>query len=243
MKDGIKAMNDQEQKQIVKQQNKKHRWRGKFCPPCLDAEYGFSDLTKKVGEVFTMPTAISGQELLVTGYIGLGGTSWMLEYAESELKKTLSPDFLQDGLEKIRRFIRQVPEAAVASQHGITAMHHITDGGIYAGLWQLAQAYQIGFHVDFEAIPVNQITIECCEVFDLNPYQLYSGSCFLLVANHGYEVMQIFQEMGIPCTVIGRITDNQDKFIKHEDGGSFVSRPAPDELLKIRMNFMMPENV
>lgn len=226
------------QEHIVRQQNKKYRWRGKFCPPCLDAEYGFSNLTAKVGEVFVMPTVVPEQELLMTGYIGLGGTSWMLQYAQKELMQTLSADFLQSGMERVRRFIRQVPEAAVASQHGVTAMHHVTDGGIYAGLWQLAQAYQIGFHVDFQAIPVSQITIECCEIFDLNPYQLYSGSCFLLAAHHGHEVMQMFQDMKIPCVVIGRITDNQDKLIRHEDGCSYVGRPAPDELLKIRRNFL-----
>ena len=62
-------------------------------------------------------------------------------------------------------------------------MHDITEGGIYGALWEVAQASGVGLEVSIEDIPVRQHTIELCEFFDLNPYQLISSGSMLIVTD------------------------------------------------------------
>ena len=55
------------------------------------------------------------------------------------------------------------------------AMHDVTEGGIYGALWELAEASGVGLEIDLKAIPIRQETVEVCEQFHLNPYQLISS--------------------------------------------------------------------
>lgn len=56
-------------------------------------------------------------------------------------------------------------EAAVAARSGVSAMHDITEGGIFGALWEMAEASGVGLEIDLKKIPVRQETIEICEFF------------------------------------------------------------------------------
>ena len=80
---------------------------------------------------------------------------------------------------------------------------------------------------------VKQETIEVCEHFRLNPYQLMSAGCFLAVADDGEALAARFRQEGMEAAVIGRLTDNHDKIITNGEEFRYVDRPAPDEWMKI----------
>ena len=106
-------------------------------------------------------------------------------------------------------------------------------GGIFAGLWKMAEQFGCGIHADLRAIPVRQETIEFCEFFDLNPYRLESfGSC-LIFANDGSKMLETLKENGIPAERIGRTTDGNDRILMNEDRVMYLTRPQPDEMEKI----------
>ena len=124
-------------------------------------------------------------------------------------------------------------EIEIAKEYGVSGMHQITGGGILAALWELAEAAQIGLSVDMKKMSICQETVEICEYFQLNPYQLTSAGSVLIVAEQGEELVQKYQELGICATLLGRTTKEQVKVIRGGEEKRFLDKPAPDELFKI----------
>ena len=67
-------------------------------------------------------------------------------------------------------YISVQSEAAVAVTSGVSAMHDVTEGGIFGALWEMAEASGVGLEIDLKKIPIRQETVEVCEFFGVNPY-------------------------------------------------------------------------
>ncbi|MFQ9346198.1 MAG: AIR synthase-related protein [Coprococcus sp.] len=78
----------------------------------------------------------------------------------------------------------------IAGRNGVSAMHPIGEGGILAALWDMAEGAGIGLSVEMKKMTVRQETIEVCEVFHLNPYQLTSTGAVLMVTPKGEELKE-----------------------------------------------------
>ena len=98
---------------------------------------------------------------------------------------------------------------------------------------ELAKAAGKGISLDLKKFPILQETIEICECYRLNPYQLRSEGCFLIVTDEESRVERLLAEQGIRGTVIGEIANNNDKIIRNGEDIRYIDRPAPDELAKI----------
>ena len=112
-------------------------------------------------------------------------------------------------------------------------VYPVGEGGILAALWYLAKAAGKGISLDLKKFPILQETIEICECYRLNPYQLCSEGCFLIVTDEESRVERLLAEQGIRGTVIGEIANNNDKIIRNGEDIRYIDRPAPDELAKI----------
>lgn len=207
---------------------------GPFALPGFKTTMDFSDFVKKVGEVFAMPWAKPGQDIVMTGHIALAGTAVLAKCKKEELAKSLPVHFIE-GAQELLKYINEVPEAAVARQHGVTAMQIVTEGGIFAALWAFADELDTGIQVKLKDIPVKQETIEVCEVFDVNPYQLLSGGAVLMAADNGNDVVWAMEELGIKAAVIGKITSGNDRVVLNGDGCRYLTKPQKDELYKVNL--------
>ena len=136
-----------------------------------------------------------------------------------------------DDTEELERFYSVEEEAAVAVKLDVTTMHDIADGGVFAGLWQLAEKNGVGIEVDLKSIPVRQETIEVCEFFDINPYKLRSDGSLLIVTDKPEELIKELAAKDIAATLIGRVTDGHDKVIvASEEERRFLEQPRQDEI-------------
>lgn len=88
-------------------------------------------------------------------------------------------------------------------------MHQITEGGILAALWNLTEASGTGLEADLKRIAVKQETIEVCEYFHLNPYQMTSARKRFACANDGEGLTAMLQREGVQASVIGKLTDGR----------------------------------
>jgi hydrogenase maturation factor len=135
------------------------------------------------------------------------------------------------------KYMSILPEARVAMASEVYAMHDISGGGIFRALWEVAEAAGTGIRIDLKKIPVKQETIEICEVFGLNPYELLSGGALLMITKDGEALTEKLEASGIAAAVIGRLTDDNDRVIvtRSEDGEEtrFLDRPRTDEIDKI----------
>ena len=116
---------------------------------------------------------------------------------------------------------------------GVGAMHDVTEGGIFGALWEMAEASGVGLEIDLKKIPLRQETVEVCEFFHINPYELISSGCMLMAAADGNELIRRLKENGIEATVIGKATAGNDRVLMNEDECRFLEPPKTDELYKV----------
>lgn len=109
----------------------------------------------------------------------------------------------------------------------------VREGGIFAGLWDMAAAAKVGLDIDLSAIPIKQHTIEVCEFFNCNPYMLLSGGCLLIFAKHGERILSALEKEGIPAAVIGHTTAGNDRIIRYDDEIRYLEPPKTDEIYKM----------
>lgn len=173
-----------------------------------------------------------GDDIIVTKYIGIEGTVLLAREYTDQLKEKL-PRTLIDNAESMKEMLSIIPEAAVAVLSDIKSMHDLSEGGIFGGLWELAQRENIGLKVNMKSIPVKQETIEICEFFGLNPYQLLSSGSLLVITSDGKNLVNRLQEQNIPAAIIGKVTDNNDRIVINEDEVRFLDLPKPDEIFHI----------
>ena len=173
-----------------------------------------------------------GQDILVTKWIGIEGTSIIAKEKEKELLERISQAFV-DTAKGFDQYLSVLPDSRIAVEHGVSAMHDVTEGGIYGALWEVAEASGIGLEIDLKAIPIRQETIEICEYFELNPYYLISSGCMLMAADQGHDLVRKLEAAGIPAAVIGKATDGKARRIWNGGEESYLERPKTDELYKI----------
>ncbi len=184
------------------------------------------------GRLISTAGAKAGQDILVTKWIGIEGTSIIAKEKEKELRTRFSADFV-DTAKGFDQYLSVLPEARLAADFGVSAMHDVTEGGIYGALWELAEASGVGLEIDLKAVPIRQETVEVCEYFGLNPYYLISSGCMLMASDRGHDLARELQKAGISAAVIGKAVEGKARRILNGEEESFLERPKTDELYKI----------
>ena len=181
----------------------------------------------------------ANQDIVVSKWIGLEGTSRLaVKYREKLC--TRYPARMIDEAAAYDKYLSVIPEAATAVKSGVCGMHDVSRGGIFGALWELAQRAGVGLEIDLKKIPVKQETIEICEFFELNPYELLSGGCLIMVTESGQILEDALKREGIPAAVIGRTTDGNGRLIYNEDEKRYLDRPKMDQMYSVYLR--MEEN-
>ncbi len=186
----------------------------------------------KKDRYITTGGAREGDDVVVTKWIGLEGTSIIAREKENELTDRFSPSYVKEAAD-LNRYLSVVREAAIAAKHGASAMHDVTEGGIFGALWEVAEASSVGLKINLKDIPVRQETIEICEVFGLNPYQLISSGSMLITTQGGHDLVRKLKDEGIEASVIGKVTGGNDRLVINDDEKRFLTPPGTDELYRI----------
>ena len=178
-----------------------------------------------------------GDALLVTKGIAVEGTVIIAREKNSGLAGL-------DGslLERCRGFLHDpgisvVRDAAVATAAGeVHVMHDPTEGGLATGLWELAEAAEVGLEVDEAAIPVLPETRTLCAQLGLDPLGLIASGALLLAVAPGdvAAILAALDEAGIAAAHIGRVVERERGIVLRSATGE---RPLPrferDEITRL----------
>lgn len=173
--------------------------------------------------------AVPGEDIVMTKWIGLEGTA-LIAKTDAEKLKTRYPSDIVDDAADFFKFLSVMPEAATAVKSGASDMQTVREGGIFGGLWELAARNGVGLVADLECIPVRQETIEVCEYFDLNPYELMAGGSLLITCQNGSALVKALADCGIASAVIGKTTQGNDRIIRHGEESRFLEPVRGDEI-------------
>ena len=187
---------------------------------------------RKTGEVqMDVRKKLAGQDIIITKWIGLEGTADLAARNQEELL-TRYPAYLVEEAAAFDRYYSILPEAATAVKSGGCTMHDISEGGVFAALWEMAEGAGVGLTIDMKKLPLRQETVEVCEFCNVNPYELRSGGSLIIASPEGTAVVEALAAEGIPAVIVGRFTDSNDRLILNEDEVRYMDRPQRDEIYK-----------
>lgn len=176
-----------------------------------------------------MRGASPGEDIVMTKWIGLEGTAVIARDSIDRLKTRYPLDIVEEAADFLR-YGSILPEAATAVKYGASYMQAAGEGGIFGALWELAAKTSVGLVADLKSIPVRQETIEVCEYFDLNPYELMAGGSLLITCKNGDAFVRELMAEGIFAAVIGKVMEGNDRIIRHEDESRFLEPARGDEI-------------
>ena len=78
---------------------------------------------------------------------------------------------------------------------------------------------------------IRQETVEVCEYYHLNPYQMTSTGSFLMTAADGDALVKELEGVGARAVKLGVATDGKARVITSGEEQRYLDRPAPDELM------------
>lgn len=199
-------------------------------PQIVITAAGETDQKERIADALL--TARAGQDIVYAGWAGLEGMLRIIGEKEAELRERFTPAFIGQ-MKAYDSELCGLLKIAVADAMGVSVIRQVSRGGILASLWDLAKDTELGLNLDLKKIAVRQETIEVCEHFRLNPYQLASGGSFLMLTENGEALADALNQKGIQAAVIGQLTDSNDKIIHNGEDMRYIDRPAPDELMKV----------
>ncbi len=174
---------------------------------------------------------LPGDELVVTKWIALGGTAALaLNYGEK--LKSRYPRVLIDRAKEFEKLMSVAKDARAVNHFGQAAVHDLSQGGIFGALREMTEHAGVGLEVDLRKIPVKQETIEICEYFDVNPYELYSAGSLLVGTEQGEALVRHLARCSVPAAVIGRATDGKDRIILNGEDRRYLDRAPQDAWYK-----------
>ena len=169
------------------------------------------------------------EEIILTKWAGLAGTGIIVKKKEQLLKERI-PLYLLHEAKKMQENISVLGESRIAVKMGVSGMHDVSRGGVFAALWELVEDRNVGLEVDLRKIPIRQETVEICEVLGINPYELYGAGALLIVTKNANGIIREMEKEGIPAAIIGKITKECSKVLLKGEEKRYLDRPCKEAL-------------
>ena len=120
-----------------------------------------------------------------------------------------------------------VEDALAAHAAGdVSAMHDATEGGVQAGLCEMADGAGVRFNVDREAVPVREGVAAACAAVDVDPWRVSSAGSLLVTARpeEAEQVVAALEARGTLAAVAGTVREGEGVYLD----GERVSHPEVD---------------
>ena len=169
-----------------------------------------------------------GQDVVMTKWAGLEGTAILAKDFEEGLSKIIPWERLKEA-QDMKAYLSVGKESEIAFEHGATAMHDATEGGILGAVWELAECSGKGVDVYLEKIPVKDVTKEIAEAMSVDLYRLISSGTMMIASFDGEGLVRKLEAACVEAAVIGRITESGKYLIKNGKREP-LGEPQKDEL-------------
>ncbi len=175
-------------------------------------------------EYVTPKMAKAGDKIIITKGPAIEATGIFATMFPGLIEKEFGADFSQRAQDIFYKM--SVVEDAMTAvnvgvrDNGVTAMHDATECGIWGGLYEIAQAADLGARVDKERIVVEDCVTEICQYFNIDPYASISeGTLIIACREHkAEEVIEVLTKKGIASSVVGELVDPSQGMILVEGG-------------------------
>jgi thiamin-phosphate kinase len=215
----------------------------------IDVLGGHTEITDAVTKTIIITTAIGkvpenglvrsdganpGDAILMTKAAGLEGTAIIAADKTSEISGFLNEDEIIEAKSYISE-ISVLDEGMIAAATGATAMHDITEGGVFGAVWEICSASGHGAVINPDRIKIRPLTGKICDFYNINPLLLISSGSMLITCSqeNKSKILDKLKDSNIICREIGRITYENKVYAEISGGLVEIPQPGPDELYKV----------
>jgi hydrogenase maturation factor len=179
-----------------------------------------------------------GDTVVLTHGAAIEGTALLAR----EMGDALAPSLDPATIEAARRLLVDPGISVVAAARIATSacrvhsMHDPTEGGVLAGLHELASAAGLGLRAWADRVPVIEETRDVCDALGADPLALIaSGALLVAVAPaDAAALVRAFDEAGIPSAVVAEAVPAADGIQIARDGRWEALAPPPrDEVARL----------
>ena len=168
--------------------------------------------------------------VILTKGAGIEGTAVLA----ADLAERLVPVLGAAATAHARAFLEWlsvVPEGMVAARNGATAMHDVTEGGVLAGAWELAEASKRGITLRADDVPVPAETAAICHTLELDPLALIGSGAMLICTADPRRMLRALAEAKIPAAEVGMITERDRVLLRGGQTRPLIPPPR-DEIYR-----------
>ena len=179
-----------------------------------------------------------GDKILLTQGLAIEGTALLAREKRDLLQSHLSVEQIDQAEQFLfNPGISVVKAARIATSSGdIHSMHDPTEGGLVAGLHELAVASGKGLRVFAERVPIFPETQAICRCLQIDPLRLIASGALLIGASAQTveKVAAALKREGIPVEEIAEVVPANDG-MQIESGGATLPLIPPDrdEIAKV----------
>jgi hydrogenase maturation factor len=179
-----------------------------------------------------------GDKILLTQGLAIEGTALLAREKRELLQNHLSVDQIDQAEQFLfNPGISVVKAARIATSSGdIHSMHDPTEGGLVAGLHELAVASGKGLRVFADRVPIFPETRAICHCLQIDPLCLIASGALLIGASAKTveKVVAALEREGIPVKEIAEVVPVNDG-MQIESGGATLPLIPPDrdEIAKV----------
>jgi hydrogenase expression/formation protein HypE len=186
--------------------------------------------TCRKNEFLTSSMARDGDDLILTKSAAYGATSVLTRAFPRTVRRRLGPSVFEkawkylSGANTVDDSLSAVK--AGIHDHGVTAIHDVTEGGSLAAIAEMANASNLGGVIDMESIPVSEETREICELFHIDPLTSLGEGSLLIASrpNRTKYVLNNLHSKGTKAMVIGQLTFRTRRLFGVSRRGRFTIR-------------------
>jgi len=172
------------------------------------------------GSYVTPAGAKPGDDIIMTKGPAIETTGILAVIREMELLERY-PSSLVEKAKALCKQMTVVKDASIASDVGVHAMHDATEGGVIGGLFEIANASNVGMEIYESSFVYPEEVRMVCEAFNIDPVAAIAEGTLLIAADpvNSEEILSRLKAAGINASAIGKVTaDPRARIMKRIDG-------------------------
>lgn len=174
------------------------------------------------------------KSVLMYGYAGSLAGSLIIDNYYEELSELYHRRYIEE-IEKLHKDSLELKKLDMNLDD--TKVYDIAKGGVLTSLYAISRKLKCGIGLRMRAVPILQSTVEICEHFRLNPYNILSSG-YLITTEDIQATKDILSANGIEAAHIACLyADNvrlvEDRYEEAEAEFSYIHKPDKDEIYKL----------
>jgi len=172
-----------------------------------------------------------GDDVILTKGPAIETAAILSVLREKELLENY-PSTLVKKAKSLCKEMTVVKDALAAMEAGgVSAMHDATEGGVIGGLFEIANASQVGMDIDESLFICADEVRMVCEAFGLDPVSAIAEGSLLITARptHSEKIVKRLKALRIDASIIGKVLKDSRKRVMRRRNGSVISLAIPNQ--------------